>query len=96
MKLKIFNIDVVDCSSTWARLAPNPENIEILRLMFSKFAYSDLAAAILQIKAYLSFQDESYIFLYSPKAIGYFLLEEKTVDVKDYWFKFCMTRLFKN
>jgi len=86
VKLKIFNTDVVDCSSTWACLAPNPENIEVLRLMFYKFIYSDLVAAILQIKADFYFKDESSISFYSPKAIGYFLLEEKTVDVKNYLF----------
>ena len=86
MKLKIFNVDVVDCSTTWAYLAPNPENIDLLRLMFYKFIYSDLIAAILQIEADFYFKDESSINLYSPKAIGYFLLEEKAVDVQDYLF----------
>ncbi len=56
MILKIFNTDVVDCSSSWNEVIPSPESRQLLIDIFLKICESDAVKVITHHSSNLDFQ----------------------------------------
>ncbi|KKM18833.1 hypothetical protein LCGC14_1661700 [marine sediment metagenome] len=79
-KLKIYNPEVVDCSSTWAHLTPPIESIELLLDILLELLKSDLIVNIGIIELTLDFgADSPYTTYKSPE-----VLDKYFFDVLDY------------
>lgn len=79
MKLKIYNPEVVDCSSSWNEVVPNPQSKNLLLDIFVKLCESEAIRIITGHSLQLSFQKSSGIFgtrqgvieFQSPKVYGF-------------------------
>ncbi|KKM06692.1 hypothetical protein LCGC14_1741450 [marine sediment metagenome] len=59
MILKLYNKDVVDCSSSWNQVIPNPETRQLLVDIFLKICESDAVRAITSHSLQLDFSNSS-------------------------------------
>lgn len=79
-KLKIYNPEVVDCSSTWAYLTPPIESIKLSINIILELLKSDLIVNIGKIELIFDFgEDSSYTTYKSPDVLDKYFL-----DVLDY------------
>lgn len=80
IKFKIFNPEVVDCSSTWSYLAPPIESIELLADIMLNLLQSDFIINIGKIELTLNYGENSpHISYKSP-----YVIDEYFLDVLDY------------
>ena len=87
IKFKIFNPEVVDCSSTWSYLAPPIESIEILVDIILSLLQSDLILNIGRIELSLNYGENSpYISYNSPNVIDKYFLDVLDYDLDQYDF----------
>lgn len=85
IKLKIFNPEVVDCSSTWSYLAPPIESLELLIDILLKLLQSNLIINIGEIELTISSRENSpYTKYYSPKVIDKYFLDVLDYDLDSY------------
>jgi len=85
IKLKIFNPEVVDCSSTWGYLAPPIESLELLVDILLKLLQSNLIINIGEIKLTISPRENSpHTTYYSPKVIDKYFLDVLDYDLDSY------------
>ena len=88
-KLKIYNPEVVDCSSTWAHLTPPIESIDLLINIILGMFKSNLIVNIVEIELTLSFGEVSpYTTYQSPKVIDKYFLDVLDHDL-DYMKCYC-------
>ena len=79
MKFKIINTEVVDCSSSWNEVIPNPQSRSLLLDIFVKVCESEAIEVITENSLCLSFQEHTGEFrnyhidveLRSPSAFGF-------------------------
>ncbi|GAH36993.1 unnamed protein product [marine sediment metagenome] len=79
MKFKIINTEVVDCSSSWNEVIPNPQSRSLLLDVFVKVCESDAIEVITENYLCLSFQEHTGelgnyhidVVLRSPSAFGF-------------------------
>lgn len=85
IKLKIFNPEVVDCSSTWGYLAPPIESLELLVDILLKLLQSNLIINIGEIELKISPRENSpNTTYYSPKVIDKYFLDVLDYDLDSY------------
>ena len=85
IKLKIFNPEVVDCSSTWSYLAPPIESLELLVDILLKLLQSNLIINIGKIELTISPRENSpHTTYYSPKVIDKYFLDVLDYDLDSY------------
>ena len=85
IKLKIFNPEVVDCSSTWSYLTPPIESLELLVDILLKLLQSNLIVNIGEIKLEIKFRENSpHTSYYSPKVIDKYFLDVLDYDLDSY------------
>jgi len=82
---KIFNPEVVDCSSTWSYLAPPIESIELLADIMLNLLQSDLIINIGKIDLTLNYGENSpYTSYKSPNVVDKYFLDVLDYDLDQY------------
>ena len=82
---KIFNPEVVDCSSTWSYLAPPIESIELLADIMLDLLQSDLIINIGKIELTLNYGENSpYTSYKSPNVVDKYFLDVLDYDLGQY------------
>jgi len=71
MKLKIYNPEVVDCSSSWNEMVPNPQSKNLLLDIFVKLCESEAIRIITGHSLQLSFQKSPGRFGLRQAVIGF-------------------------
>ncbi len=85
IKLKIFNPEVVDCSSTWSYLVPPIESLKLLVDILLKLLQSNLIINIGEIELKISPRENSPRITYSsPKVIDKYFLDVLDYDLESY------------
>ena len=94
MKLKIYNIDVVDCSSSWNEVVPNPESRQLLIDIFLKICESEAIKAITSHSLILDFKGSKDMLAFhtdiefrSPEAYGFNRRVDFCSDIANFDFK---------
>ena len=85
IKFRIFNPEVVDCSSTWSSLTPPIESIELLADIMLNLLQSDLIINIGKIELTLNYGETSpYTSYKSPNVIDKYFLDVLDYDLDQY------------
>ena len=85
IRFKIYNPEVVDCSSTWAHLAPPIESIELLTNILYELLQSDLIVNIERLELNIDYNEYlPYTTYTSPKILDKYFLDVLDYNLKSY------------